>query len=117
MHAFRSRRTLPWGREFKTTRDLKGLNRMNDWTVETPAWRKPSNWSLEALIAENPFALFNSVFHFFDFNSDFLHSCLLWHKITISGVSSFWSRWRDAMTTGYDSSCMHVMCTVLATGL
>ena len=77
----------------------------------------PSNWSLEALIAENPFALFNSVFHFFDFNSDFLHSCLLWHKITISGVSSFWSRWRDAMTTGYDSSCMHVMCTVLATGL
>ena len=48
MHAFPSRQTLPWGREFKTTRDLKGLNRMNDWTVETPAWRKGRFPSLHA---------------------------------------------------------------------
>ena len=75
----------------------------------------PSNWSLEALIAENPFALFNSVFHFFDFNSDFLHSCLLWYKITISGVSSFWSRWRDAMTTGFSISYKYNMNKELAT--
>ena len=74
-------------------------------TPHTP----PSNWSLEALIAETPFALFNSVFHFFDFNSDFLHSCLLWYKITISGVSSSWSRWRDAMTTGLSISYKYNM--------
>ena len=46
-------------------------------TIKDREWSRgahaiPSNWSLEALIAENPFALFNSVFQFFDFKSDFL---------------------------------------------
>lgn len=59
----------------------------------------PGGWSLALEIL-----WFNSLYSIYSFNIPFLNlvfsqSCMLWHRITISGVSSFWSRWRHALTT------------------
>lgn len=60
---------------------------------------EPGGWSLALEIL-----WFNSLYSIYSFNIPFLNlvfsqSCMLWHRITISGVSSFWSRWRHALTT------------------
>lgn len=64
-----------------------------------PLTSHPGGWSLALEIL-----WFNSLYSIYSFNIPFLNlvfsqSCMLWHRITISGVSSFWSRWRHALTT------------------
>ena len=67
----------------------------------TGAWRR---WSPKPLLHYSIQSFISSISILI-----FLHSCLLWYKITISGVSSSWSRWRDAMTTGLSISYKYNM--------
>ena len=90
-----------------------------DCVGETPSPSRiqiPGGWSLALEIL-----WFNSLYSIYSFNIPFLNlvfsqSCMLWHRITISGVSSFWSRWRHAMTTSRDGTKFNDDYIELATG-